>query len=171
MFLALFQDAGTAPDYVGCIAWALKYGGLGLQWYDDEVKLAMQGLKKQQQQQTCGILSSSLLLDQTTISRLVAFCTELEQFVEASDLFVLAWQFLLRVQSEGVPLEVGSEAELRCLPPERHSALVADHDYNIHIRLRCRKNRPEGSLLTRSCSAETQWGIDALFHSSSCIMI
>ena len=72
---------------------------------------------------------------------------------------------------KGVPLEVGSEAELRCLPPERHSALVADHDYNIHIRLRCRKNRPEGSLLTRSCSAETQWGIDALFHSSSCIMI
>ena len=158
MFLALFQNAGTAANYVGCIAWACKYWGLGLQWQDDEVKLAMQGLKKQQQQRTCGILSSPLLLDQTTVSRLVAFCTELEQFMEAADLFVLAWQFLLRVQSEGVPIEVGNEVELRCLPPERHSALVVDNDGNIHLRLRCRKNKPEGSLLMRPCSCDMPGG-------------
>ena len=66
-----------------------------------------------QRQLTCNIMS-----------RLAALCKELPGFAVASELFVLSWSFLLRVQSEGVPLEAGTDAELRSLPPYRHSAIV-----------------------------------------------
>ena len=87
LYLALFRNAGTAANYVGCIVWACKCWGLGLQWHDDEVKLAIQGLKKQQQQSMQGIPSNPLLLDHATVARLISLCTELEQFAEAADLF------------------------------------------------------------------------------------
>ena len=102
LFLALFRNAATASNYVGCVVWACKCWGLGLQWHDDEVKLAIQGLKKQQQSMQ-GVPSSPLLLDHATVARLISLCAELEQFAEAADLFLMAWQFLLRVKAEGVP--------------------------------------------------------------------
>ena len=76
----------------------------------------------------------------------------------AGELFVLSWAFLLRVQSEGVPLEAGTEEELRHLPGHRHSAVVIDSAGNLQLRLRCRKNRPHGSLLVRPCTCTLPGG-------------
>jgi hypothetical protein len=66
-------------------------------------------------------------------------------------LMTVAYSFLLRVQSEMLGLEAGSEAELSSgMPPSRHSAACVK-DGQLHIRLKVRKHRPRGSLLIRSC--------------------
>ena len=63
----------------------------------------------------------------------------------------LSYYFLFRVPSECLPLEAGTAAELLAqLPEGRHSA-VAVVEGRLHIRLRSRKNRPQGSMLVREC--------------------
>ena len=158
MYLTLFNNAGTASNYLGCLVSACKYWGLCQDWYDDEVRMVIQGLKNHQAQMQRQLTCNTLLLDEGIMSRLAALCKELPGFAVASELFVLSWSFLLRVQSEGVPLEAGADAELRSLPPHRHAAIVLDELGNLHLRLRCRKNRPGGSLLMRPCTCNGPGG-------------
>ena len=69
-----------------------------------------------------------------------------------AELFLLSWEFLFRVQSEGVPLEAGVPGEGTCLSPERHSAVFIDAELCLNVRLQRRKHRPRGSLLRRPCT-------------------
>ena len=69
-------------------------------------------------------------------------------------MFLLSWEFLLRVQSECVPLEVGDSSEGACLAPERHSAVFLDAQLCLNIKLQRRKHRPRGSLLQRVCTCK-----------------
>ena len=69
-------------------------------------------------------------------------------------LFLIAWEFLLRVQSVAVLLEVGCAAEATNLPAGRHSAVWVDTSSCLCVRLRQRKNRPLGSLLRRPCTCK-----------------
>ena len=64
-------------------------------------------------------------------------------------LYCITYAFLLRCRSEALPLCSGGVPE-RLLPRGVHPAMVAD-DESVSLRLASRKNRPEGSLLTRSC--------------------
>ena len=55
-------------------------------------------------------------------------------------LMTVAYSFLLRLQSDMLGLEAGSEAELTCgMPPSRHSAACVK-DGRLHIRLKVRKH-------------------------------
>ena len=65
--------------------------------------------------------------------KLVAHFDNVSQ-VEWSLLVVLAWAFLLRVDSEAVPIQIGSPGDLQMLAPHRHSALVLEGD-TIVLRL------------------------------------
>jgi hypothetical protein len=70
---------------------------------------------------------------------------------------LLAWVFLLRVQSEALPLEAGTaeEAKSAALGNGRQSAVWVNLLENtIHLRLARRKNRPNGSWLTRKCTCK-----------------
>ena len=70
-------------------------------------------------------------------------------------LCTLAYHFLLRVPSEGLPLEAGTPGELLApLPEGRHSA-IAVVEGRLHMRLKSRKNRPQGSILVRECCCKT----------------
>ena len=63
----------------------------------------------------------------------------------------LSYLFLFRVQSEMIPLEAGVESELAAgLAQHRHSSACVK-DGRLHIRLKSRKHRPQGSLLIRGC--------------------
>ena len=77
-------------------------------------------------------------------------------------LLLLGWDFLLRMQSEAFPLQMGLAAECLQLPPGRHSAVFVDASANLCIRWRRRKHRPEGSLLKRPCNCARRskglWG-------------
>ena len=67
-------------------------------------------------------------------------------------LYRMAYTFLLRVPSEGLPvMAAGAEALGRPLAPGQHSALVPLEDRLVLVLAR-RKNRPHGSSLVRECT-------------------
>ena len=65
-------------------------------------------------------------------------------------LWLVAYQFLLRVPSEALPMCRGDP----CFnpPPAAQSVVYLDGQGVLCLKLRSRKNKPEGSLLRRSCS-------------------
>ena len=71
--------------------------------------------------------------------------------VTQSMLWLLAYQFLLRVPSEALPLCRGAVDFCPAQSPPQAMAYLDGEDM-LCIKLRTRKNKPEGSLLRRSCS-------------------
>ena len=65
---------------------------------------------------------------------------------------LLKWEFLLRVQSEGLCFIKGDASDATSLPKGRDIWLWLDSKGILCLRLRRRKNRPEGSLLMRYCT-------------------
>ena len=102
-----------------------------------------------------------LLLTSSLMGQLLSLCDEQLQFQADADLFLLAWQFLLRVQSEALPLECGDVSEQSQLPSGRHSAIWIDSQFTCHLRLRRRKHMPDGSYMARKCSC-TGGAVDKL---------
>ena len=150
-FVSVFRCAGTAANYVGAVAWGCRLHDFSLCWHGPQFQMALVGLKKLEITHGPGCLKQQLLLDNVAARQLVSFCTRLPEFRDAALLFLMSWQFLFRVQSEAIPLQAGNMSELHELPAGRHSAVVL-HDGHLHVRLRKRKNRPGGSLMSRPCS-------------------
>ena len=71
--------------------------------------------------------------------------------VEWSDFLLIGWDFLMRIQSECLPLQCGEPSEKQVLDPVRHSAVYHDAQGNLVIRWTRRKNRPRGSILRWKC--------------------
>ena len=69
-------------------------------------------------------------------------------------LLLLAWAILGRVQSEILPLLRGQEADAIGLPEHAHSAVWQDAQKTLWVRLRRRKHRPAGSLLSTPCECQ-----------------
>ena len=66
-----------------------------------------------------------------------------------AELFLLAYAFLLRVPSEGLPVVAGGADQAN-----EQAALALEGD-ELVLRLRRRKNRPGGSTLRRHCWCTT----------------
>ena len=99
-------------------------------------------------------MGAKFRLTERLVSQMIALADSLGP-VGLSELIVVAWEFLLRVQSECLPIERGTHADATSLPPLRHSGLYVDGRGALVLRLRRRKHRPEGSLLSRTCSCRT----------------
>ena len=153
-FVALFASAGTATNYVGYVAWACKFHALSLTWRTDEINLALQGLKKAEQKGKERIFADAPKLTTEIMCQLLELCDNIPGFETDGDLYLLAWQFLLRVQSEAVPLERGEANEHSQLPHARHSAVWIDSSFVCHLRLRRRKHMPTGSAMSRPCACQ-----------------
>ncbi|CAE7038795.1 unnamed protein product [Symbiodinium natans] len=160
-FVALFSSAGTAKNYVGYIAWACKFHALALAWRTEEVNLALQGLKKAERVAGQSLLKAVSLMTPHLLSQLLRLCDGMVGFDLDADLYLLAWQFLLRVQSEAVPVQCGEASEQHLLPAGRHSALWVDEQFTCHLRFKQRKHMPDGSYMTRPCTC-TRGRVDEL---------
>ena len=85
------------------------------------------------------------------INRLILLAYELGD-PEFGVMSTLAYHYLFRVPSECLPLEMGTAAEaVDKLPESRHSSVYIANG-RLHVRLKERKNRPQGSLLIRECA-------------------
>ena len=62
-------------------------------------------------------------------------------------LFIMAYSFMNRLPSEALPAVAGKEADM----PEAHSVIYKSGD-SLVLKLRTRKNKPAGSILTRYCT-------------------
>ena len=67
-----------------------------------------------------------------------------------------AWQFLTRCQAEAFPLIWGNMEDTVIMPRETEAivALHMEDNPKVVIRWRRRKNRPQGSTLTRYCTCK-----------------
>jgi hypothetical protein len=92
-----------------------------------------------------------LFLQSTVVRNIVLAADRGIGTVTQSMLWLLAYQFLLRVPSEALPLCRGAVGFCPSQPPPQAMAYLDDEDM-LCIRLRTRMNKPEGSLLRRSCS-------------------
>ena len=151
-FIAVFSSAGTAKNYIGYLAWACKFRALSLEWRSQEIDLALRGLLKTEQSMGRSCMDSVPVLSAQIVAQLVHICDSLPGFSDDADLYVLAWQFLLRVQSEAVSLQGGAESEAAGLPQGRHSGVWVDSNFVCHLQLRKRKHMPKGSVMTRPCT-------------------
>lgn len=96
-------------------------------------------------------LSKMLLLTTSLVRQLVAFADVAWPSSFFSPFILTAWKLLARVQSEMLPLQRGSLADIAHLPWGRHSAAAWDHAGTLWIRLARRKNKPDGSTLSSPC--------------------
>ena len=63
-------------------------------------------------------------------------------------LWLASYQFMLRVPSEAVPMMRGGDAV------QGHSVLFLESDNCVVLRLKSRKNRPQGATIKRFCSCK-----------------
>ena len=149
MYLGNFRCAGTARNYVGVIRWACNSFKLGRSWDSDLISQTLHGLDKNVSRLLGPVKHQRTLLTQLLVTQVASLGMQMvsEEFTVATLIF---WEFLLRVQSEGVPMQVGTDKELFELAPSRHSALSVVQNLLV-LRLTRRKHRPEGSTLKRGC--------------------
>lgn len=153
-FLTIFRNAATGCNYIGYVKWTCVYLSLSTTWFGDELKLVMKGAKKWALR--CSVTSavSKKLLDEELVAKLVRLADS-RGFHMWSCMALVAWEFLLRVQSEAVGIQAGAPCDATALPASRHSGLWIDQSGALVLRLQRRKHRPKGSLLRRRCLCGT----------------
>jgi hypothetical protein len=140
-----FRREGTYANYVSHLAMACDLAGLPSDsTRGRNVKRAKNALKKNQREGR-----GKLFLRRTTTAGLMEAVGGESQ--ELAMLYLAAYVFLLRVTSEAHPLEIGTKDDLNGILPAGRQSVAVLHDGTLHLRLRKRKNRKDGSHLERSC--------------------
>ena len=154
MFVAIFRNPATAQNYVGFLKWSCLHLRLPTEWYTATVVDTLRGARKRHLRLVGGAKHAAEILTDDCMQRLVALADKLK-FKEFALLALVSWEFILRCQSEAIPLLAGCAGDATCLPASRHSGVWVAGDHHLCLRLRRRKNRPQGSLLKRPCTCAT----------------
>ena len=85
LFIAIFQNPGTATNYVGYIKWACQYLALSLDWHGSDLKITLQGLKKQYQSARAGVLQHKRLMSEDLLQRLLILSEGIDMFHPVGD--------------------------------------------------------------------------------------
>ena len=153
-YAATFKNAATAANYVSAMKWACVHLGLCTAWYTPGLQMTMKGAKQYQLRVSGGTKHAAKFLDDKTLANAVKLA-DLNGMSDFAVLMLVAWSFLLRVQSECLLMEAGHPDDEKDLPQGRHSGLWLESGSVLCLRLRRRKNRPSGSMLRRPCSCST----------------
>jgi len=152
--LAAFRNPGTAANYLGANCWAVVANGLCKVWNSDRVAMYLKGARTEASARVGSTLQTRVLKSENLVWQAAKLALRLPGAVFVLPLALVSWEFLFRVQSEALALQLGNEGELLSLPEGRHSAVVFATDpksnrLKLVIRLRRRKHRQAGSLLKR----------------------
>lgn len=156
--LCVFRNGRTAQNYVGYIRWACVHLNLSTEWFTESVRMVLKGATKLTLRETGGQVGARFRLTDQMISKMVRVSDQVGP-VGFSEAVVLAWEFLLRVQSEAVFLQKGDPRDATSLDPSTHSGVWIDGGGNLVVRLQRRKHRPQGSMLIRKCMC-AEVGVD-----------
>ena len=149
-YLQIFRNGGTAQNYLHYLRWACGELKLDVSWDTDTVRAAVQGTKKMGLRLLGGTRHQQTLLTAKSLTTCVAAADALGETRWAVCALVI-WDCLLRVQSEGISLQIGSAKQIVDLTVGRHSAVYVDGKRSVHVRLARRKHRPSGTTLHRKC--------------------
>ena len=120
-------------------------------WYTPSVAMAMRGALNSTRANAACLKDDRFRLTTPMVQALVQYLDALQPGEEEQVALLLAFDALLRVQNECIPLLCGCEGEDDRLPAGRHSAVLWTGHRSIVLRLASRKNRPRGSVLRRRC--------------------
>ena len=137
-FLGVFRNPATAGNYVSHLRWAGVHLGLANEWDTETVRATVKGAKKRRANLGGGPAGAKKLLTKKLVENIV-MTADAAGNGELAVQVLVAWHFLMRVQSECTPLEVGCAGEAYQLPAGRHSALWVDKVPMACLRLRRRK--------------------------------
>ena len=155
MFINIFRNGHSAMNYVGSVRWAGKMRELSESWDQPIIVQVLRGSKKLTLRLLGAKLDLRKVLGDETVGKLVVLSDSIGTH-EWSDFLLTGWEFLMRIQSECIPLEKGERSEAVTMDPQRHSAVFNDEAGQLVVRWTRRKNRPKGSLLRRRCMCDTK---------------
>ena len=164
-YVTIFSNTGTAYNYVGHIKRGCIYKNYPIEWYTDEVTMALSGLKKTCLKWYGGPTRTKFLMTSKMVQMIVGYNTPNGK-VQFARCLQLSWQFLLRLKSEAMVVWKGEPADLGKLPFNRDNSIWVDEQKTLHLKLRKRKNRPWGSNLQATCQCKTRPGecIPCIFY-------
>ena len=136
-------------------------------WDIEIVRATVKGAKKRRANLGGGPLGAKKLLTKKLAENIVV-TADAAGNEELAVQVLVAWHFLMRVQSECAPLELGCPAEAYQLAAASHSALWVDKSPMACLRHRRRKNRPQGSFLKRACTCHLGSNRSAFRTGSTC---
>ena len=120
-----------------------------MMWDTDAVTQACKGLRKHHLREYGGPKRTKFLMRTIWISAVAQYLwNNMEK--ELALCLMLSWEFLLRMQSEGLNVHMGDPRVLT-EKVEWPAALWIEKDGSLHFWMARRKNKPEGSHLVRSC--------------------
>ena len=133
-YMSVFGSHSTMQQYLKHLRWAHRFLHLDNTWETSSVKQCMNGLRKNSAPKR---LKSSILSGDV---RRVVLAAEAMNDLETATLAAVSRLFLLRVPSEGIPLEWDGE----------HSKVTFSQN-SVTITLMRRKNREFPTSMERSC--------------------
>ena len=154
-WVAVFRNGNTASNYVGYLRWACTHLHISTAWDSRALMDTVRGARKRHERVHGGTKHAAQFLTDDLLAKIVNMADTLEM-PEFGHFAVVCWEFLLRVQSEAIPMLAGSNNDTSSLPTGRHSGLWIDNENQLCLRLARRKNRPSGSFLRRGCVCATK---------------
>ena len=149
-FLHMFRNGATGANYVNHIVSGCKAVGASVAWHGAEVLSAKKNALARTTRLFPVFRHEPEILTWALMCSVVASCDSTGDSLTATVL-LMWYEFLLRVQSEGLELTAGSENLARSLKAGVHSCCwVGDNVLFIHLARR--KHRQCGSTLQRSCA-------------------
>ena len=120
MFINIFRNGHSAMNYVGSVRWAGKMRELCETWDQPIIAQILRGSKKL----TLRLFGAKLDLWKVSTDEIVGKLVVLSDSLgthEGSDFLLMGWEFLMRIQSECIPLQRGEKSEVVKMDPQRHS--------------------------------------------------
>ena len=154
LFVGIFANGATAQNYIGYVTFCCRVLQLDVTWRDGTVALAIRGCKKRGLRLMSGKLQRKYVLDDMTMAKIIELFQAGGEH-GSGDVFTVLYDFMLRVQSEGTKMVVGQDSDGLSLPDGIDGSLWCTENPKIaRCRLRRRKHRPKGSLLSRPCTCD-----------------
>ena len=149
---SLFQPGGTYAQYVAHLSKGCQLLDIPTGWHDSSVAAVSRGLRKAQ---NLSFMFSNYLFRPDLI-RFLDYETLESEF---GMLGFFSFLFLLRVQSEGLPMRRATlQGDILQRVPQKHQALIGLRgvagDQRLVLKLNTRKNTRYGSIIMRPCFCE-----------------
>ena len=121
-FVCIFGNSATAHNYVGFIRWACAHLGVSTAWHSEILQATLKGAHHRAMRLTGGAQHAKHLLTQDQVQQIVVKA-DLMNMKDYACFILVCWEYLLRVQSEGLPLLAGVPDDATSLPSGRHSGV------------------------------------------------
>ena len=124
-FIGMFKNGGTACNYISFLRAACRMGLYSLDWDKPAIGQALHGLKKLNIKWYGGPGGAKYRLTQQQIDQLILWF-DMQMWYKAVMAILTAWEFLLRVQSEGLKMWHGHFSDPKERPADRDNGVCRD---------------------------------------------